>query len=71
MIALLRLMMSVDLIAIGIENLVPVAHTHLPLGGSHLAQLGIILIVLVFVIELRDYMRERRERGNSGTIQPD
>lgn len=62
MLALIRLTMSIELLAAACEQLLPHSHLVLPIGGSQLAQLGLILIFLVVYAEVRDYISHRKRR---------
>lgn len=60
--SLIRLLLSLELVATGCEQLLPVTQGFLPLGGSKLAELGLILILVVVQAELRAALDEARAR---------
>lgn len=60
MLMLLRMLLALDLAAVGCEQFAPSTRMMLPLGGSHLAQLGLILISVVVIDEARTYIRHLR-----------
>jgi hypothetical protein len=74
MISLLRVLMCLDLAAVGCEWFVPALDRILPLGGSHLAQLGLILIFVMLLVEVQAFRRHRRRararRARAGTPRP-
>lgn len=66
---LLRALLALDLAAVGCEQFSPSTRTVLPLGGSQLAQLGLILIIVVifneaqvYIRHVRSHIRRRRRR---------
>lgn len=60
MFMLLRMLVALDLAAVGCEQFAPSTRVLLPLGGSHLAQLGLILVFVVVLDEVRTYVRHLR-----------
>ena len=49
----IRVPIALDLVLLGTEHLLPISHGVLPLGGSHLIQLAILLVFGIGLQELR------------------
>lgn len=54
MLSLIRVVAALELLLVIIEALIPNTRRYLPLGGSHVAQLGVLFALLVFGVELVD-----------------
>lgn len=70
MLILIRLFLILELPLLCTEKLFPVAHVVLPLGGDHLTQLGILLILAVFLGELLEIFKRKptddEDEGGAG-----
>jgi hypothetical protein len=62
MIIFLRILLTVGVAAVACEQLVPASRVVLPLGGSELAQLGVMLVVIAVAAEIRAWLHSRRAR---------
>lgn len=62
MIILLRIVMTFGLVALACEQLLPASRVILPIGGSELAQLGVMLVVIALLVEVRGWLGNRRAR---------
>jgi hypothetical protein len=52
--AVVRVALALEILLICIEGVLPANHGSLPLGNSHLAQLGLVLGLAVVIAEIRE-----------------
>lgn len=53
MLALIEITAALELLLVILEGLIPSTRRYLPLGGSRLAQLGVLFATLLALIELQ------------------
>jgi hypothetical protein len=50
--AVVRIALALEILLVCGEGVVPASHNFLPLGGSHLTQLGLVLGLAVMVVDI-------------------
>ena len=50
--AVVRIALALEILLVCIEGVVPSSHTYLPLGNSHLAQLGLVLGLAITIVDI-------------------
>jgi len=50
--AVVRIALALEILLVCIEGVVPTTSSYLPLGGSHLAQLGLVLSLAITVVDI-------------------
>lgn len=54
--AVVRIALALEILLVCIEGVLPYSHDYLPLGSSHLAQLGLVLGLAVMIVEIWETM---------------
>jgi hypothetical protein len=52
MLTVVRIALAFEILLICVEGAVPAFHSYLPLGGTHLAQLGLVLGSAIIVVDI-------------------
>ena len=55
-----KLALALEILLVCIEGVFMPSHAFLPLGGTHLAQLGLVLGLAVVIVEFRDCMKRNQ-----------
>jgi hypothetical protein len=51
-----QLCLTLDIVLVWVDAVFPASHTILPLGGSHLNQIGMLVIPSIIVAEFGDFV---------------
>ncbi len=70
-----RMALALEIIFVCIEGVIPASKAVFPLGGTHLAQLGLVLGFAVAAVDLsaplvRRQKRRRKDRATETTVEP-